>query len=66
MHIAQMSIKQLSVASGWSERAIGYFEMGCTSKGKLIASDVWQRYRLCCASIDHMRRTGWTLFDWGC
>ena len=51
MHVVKLSIEDLARSSGYSPRAISYFEEGVTSKGKRIPGVAWRRYKLACYAV---------------
>jgi hypothetical protein len=59
---SQLSLAQLAALTGYSSRAIRYFEAGCTSRGRKIPPAVWRRYKLACLGVQH----GGQQWDWGC
>ena len=64
LHIAGLSIKNLSELSGYAQRTIYQMETGCDHRGKKIPTESWQRYKLCCAAI-HSHLRGGKYFNWG-
>lgn len=56
-----LSRRELGELTGFSERSIFQFEAGKRSDGTPIQADAMQRYRLCCAAIQHGHNKH---FDW--
>ena len=57
-NVMRMTVGELSLATGFSKRAISYLEAGCTSRGRPIGARAWLRWKLACRGLQ-AKRGGW-------
>ena len=59
----KLSPQDLADRSGYSLEAVYQFARGKRSDGSEHSEWAWQRFRLCCAAVEHQLRTG-KEFSW--